>query len=126
MNQIKISGATFPLHFGLNAVRIYCTSKKIEFAAFQEEMSSDSAGKKGENSFTIQQLDNIALLVQSAIKEGIRKEKTKQEVPEIEDIIEIFEDPEETQKFFDLFNASVPETEEGEKEKNPESRKEKP
>jgi hypothetical protein len=121
MKKILISGKQYPLHLGLNAIRLYCRAKKIEFHQFQEQFSFESKDVAG-FSFTIEQLENIALLVQCGIENGARKEKMKMEIPSVDDIIEIFENPDEVTRFFEAFSESVPEAEKkegtGEPEKN--------
>jgi hypothetical protein len=121
MKKILISGKQYPLHLGLNAIRLYCRAKKIEFHQFQEQFSFERKDTAG-FSFTIEQLENIALLVQCGIENGARKEKMKMEIPSVDDIIEIFENSDEVTRFFEAFSESVPEAEKkegtGEPEKN--------
>jgi hypothetical protein len=52
------------------------------------------------------------MLIRAAIQEGIRKEKSVIAVPDIEDIIELFEKPEEFTKVMELFTGSLPQAEE--------------
>ena len=122
MKKIIISGKQYPLHLGLNAIRLYCRAKKIEFNQFQEQFSFESKDTAG-FSFTIEQLENIALLVQCGIENAARKEKLTIEIPSVDDIIEIFENADEVTRFFEAFSDSVPEAEKekpesGEPEKN--------
>lgn len=119
MNKIEIQGITYPIKFGLNAVRSFCLKRKIEFHEYQKQLSSIS-----QEGMTIQQMDDIALLIQCAVAEGIRKEKSTLQVPELEDLFEMFESPEESQKAFSLFADSQPETDtEPTEEKNQNSLK---
>lgn len=122
MKKILISGKQYPIHLGLNAIRLYCRAKKIEFHQFQNHFSFESKDTAG-FSFTIEQLENIAMLVQCGIENAARKEKLNIEIPTVDDIIEIFENPDEVTKFFEAFSESVPEAEKkqdetGEPEKN--------
>ena len=110
MNTININGQEYPIKFGLNSLRNYCNVRRIDFDQFQKELPEMM---KGEMSFKV--IDNLALLILSAIKEGIRKEKSDIRVPDMEDIIDLFEQPEEFGKVMELFTGSLPQAD---KEKN--------
>lgn len=107
MQTISIQGTEYPVKFGLNAVRAFCKKRNIEFHEYQQELSSLDTSQ-----MTIQQMDNLALLIQCGIAEGIRKEKSQLTAPDIEDIIEIFESVEESEKAFSLFTDAQPDVQE--------------
>jgi hypothetical protein len=106
MNTIQINNIEYPVKFGLNALRIYCSARKIDFDQFQKELPDMVNG-----AMSFDTIEKLALLIQSAVKDGIRKDKTKMEVPSIDDVIDLFEDPEEFTKAMELFSVSMPEGE---------------
>lgn len=114
MNTVKIAGVEYPIRFGLNAVRKFCIAKKIEFHQYQDILTKMDFQK-----LTIENMDSLCLLIQCGIYDGIRKEKTGQTPPDLEDIIEVFESIDETQRVFSMFTEAQPDAAEKEEpEKN--------
>jgi hypothetical protein len=103
MSTIRINEVEYPVRFGLNALRLYCSSRKIDFEQFQREIPEMVNG-----TISFDSIEKLALLIQSGVKDGIRKEKTKQELPTIEDVIDLFENAEEFAKAMELFASSLP------------------
>lgn len=108
MNTILINETQYPVKFGLNALRNYCNIRNIDFDQFQAEVPEMMSGN-----MSFLAIDNLALLIGSAIREGIRKQKSDIQPPDIEDIIELFEKPDEFTKVMELFTGSLPQAEEG-------------
>ena len=106
MNKIQINEQSYPVKFGLNALRNYCRIRGIDFDQFQKEVPEMMSGN-----MSFKAIDNLALLIRSAIQEGIRKEQSDMRMPDMEDIIELFENPEEFTKVMELFTGSLPQAE---------------
>lgn len=109
MKKIIVCGGLFPAIVNLNTTIRFCKKKGIELDEFGKLFSNMDLTKP-----SIAMIEDTALLVQSAISEGIRKEKTNQDVPEMEDIIDMISEGKELHKFFEEFNESMPATEEEE------------
>lgn len=103
MKNILISGISFPAIVNLNTSIRFCKQKGIELHQFGDLFSNLDLSKP-----SIAIIENTALLIQSAIAEGIRKEKTGQTLPDLEDVIDMIAEGTELVQFFEEFNESMP------------------
>jgi len=88
---------------------IFAHKKKIDVKDFQQyfaRLMPDIESKYPQ--LTFDQIDNLSLLIQSSINEGLKQNKSKIPLPELDDIIEIFESVKETKKALRIFTTSMP------------------
>ena len=83
--DVTINGKSYPVRFSLNTSRLYCRDKGIELYQMGEEFS-----KAGEN-LTLEELENLALFLHYAFKEGARKQG-KECTLTFEDVFDQLED----------------------------------
>lgn len=104
MKTIKILGCDYPIEVNINTTIKFCKAKKIEIDEFGKLFENVDLNKP-----SIETIENTALLIQCAVSEGIRKHKTEQQLPDIEDVLEMFSDGDELAKFYEAFAESMPE-----------------
>ncbi|MDP2336061.1 MAG: hypothetical protein Q8N05_06365 [Bacteroidota bacterium] len=118
MKKILICGESFPAIVNLNTSIRFCKQKGIELDEFGQLFANIDLAKP-----SIAIIENTASLIQSAIAEGVRKEKTNQVLPDLEDVIDMISEGTELNNFFEEFNQSMPEADETEPAKKARSLK---
>jgi len=107
--DVTINGKAHPIRFSLNVSRLFCREKGIELYEMGERFS-----KVGEN-MTLEELEDLALFILIALREGARKQG-KECTLIIEDVIDQMEDESFLPKVFAIqAMGSIPEGESTEK-----------
>lgn len=104
MQTVKINGKQYPVKIGLNAMRTYCLSKKIEL----NDLIVKLRGLKL-NNMKLADLDLISEIILAGIADGLRKEnKDPEHGLKIDDIIDMMEEnPEELLGVFENIANSI-------------------
>ena len=86
LRELKINEKTYWVDFGLNAIRHYCKLKNIELFQFDDSLKAIVNDK-----FSIDALENLALITQLAIENGMRRKNLEVNVSQ-DDVIDWMSD----------------------------------
>jgi len=86
LRELKVNDQTFWCDFGLNAIRQYCKLKNIELFQFDDSLKAIV-----NDNFSIDALENLALITKLAIENGMRRKNLEVTISQ-DDVIDWMSD----------------------------------